>query len=76
MVMNSWEIIHAYHRLVKSGDLEPLTCFCGTEYITRIGFNDEPALWCGFDDATIQVGKSLLSRIRQAVEDTDLQALM
>jgi hypothetical protein len=68
-----WPVIHAYQRLVEEGKVKALRCpDCDTVYISRIGSDDQPVLWCMVCDSKITPGLSLTGQITAVVREHDV----
>lgn len=68
--MNSWPLFHAYRHLADEGKVKHLRC-PDDDYIlvTRLGKDDEPALWCPLEDRLITPGLELMDRMRAVVNE-------
>lgn len=68
--MTKWEAMHSYRRLAKSDKATPLTCpDDGNLYITRIGKDDEPVLYCYFCKTTVIPGISLWKQMEAILNE-------
>lgn len=68
--MTNWEVFHRYRHLVEEGKAKGIECpNCETVMITRLGKDDEPALWCHGCDSTIQPGLNVIQQLRAVVNE-------
>lgn len=68
--MTNWELFHRYRHLVEEGKAKALECpNCPGILITRLGDDDEPALWCNSCLCTLKPGLNVIQQIRAVVTE-------
>lgn len=68
--MDYWQLIHRYRYLVNQGVARPLGCpDCGNEVTTLIGVDENPVLWCPYEDALYRTGTQFWADIRAVVTE-------
>jgi hypothetical protein len=73
--IDRWATVHAWQKLVKQGRAKPLTAADGTEYIVRISADFEPVFWCCTDDSYMAPGLFWWEKLRDAVDQAELDGL-
>lgn len=73
-LMNKWLLIHRYRQLVRDGQARPFTCpNCGQELTTVPDKDDEPVLWCTYDDEGYTPGVQFWGDVRAVVSEFYLE---
>lgn len=70
MNLTNWELFHRYRRLCEEGKAKGIECpDCESALVTKLGKDDEPALWCYACDSTIQPGLNVIQQLRAVVNE-------
>lgn len=68
MTFTNWELVHKYNRLVRREIAEPIRCpDCQSEYVSRLGPEDEPVLHCILCDRRLIIGQRVYDKMRAVV---------
>lgn len=72
--MNKWLMLHRYKKLVLQGEARPICCpNCKNELAFIPDINDEPVLWCPYDDNGFTPGAEFWGDIRAVVAEFYLE---
>lgn len=74
--VDRWSVSHAYNRLVRVGLVPPLTGAEGVELVLRANAQLEPCYWNSIDDTIMTPGLSFWLRLRDAVDQAELDSLV
>lgn len=72
--MDKWMLVHRYQRLVRLGDARPFTCpDCQQELVFLPDIEDEPVLWCAYEDHGYTPGLQFWGDVRAVVSEFYLE---
>lgn len=64
-----FDTFHKYNRLVRRGLTRPLTCDCGEEVVTVLGFEDTLMLQCFGCDTLTSPGTNTIDNVTAIVKE-------
>jgi hypothetical protein len=66
---NLFPMFHKYNKLVRRGLVQPLTCDCGTPYVTSSDENADLILRCYSCNTRVTPGINTIGNVRAVVKE-------